>query len=102
MKKRSKNIKRNLADGDLSPRGLLLYSSKVIYKIYNMAAESKAIAKRVEVRCTQQGFSEELLSSQAAKPRARVENVRTVKRTISGKMGFRRTILFEKLIWPMQ
>lgn len=96
IKKRSRNIRRNLADGDLSPRGLLLYSSIVIYKIYSMAAESKAIARRVEERCTQQGFSKDLLSSQAAKPRARVENVRTINRTISGKMGFWRIILFEK------
>lgn len=95
MKNKSKKIRRSLADGDLSPRGLLLYSSKVMYMIYTIATESKMIAKRVEEVCTQQGLSEELLSSQAAKPRARVENVSTIKRTTSGKIGFRRMILFE-------
>ena len=87
-------MRRSLADGDLSPRGLLLYSSKVMYMRYTIAIVSKAMARRVEELCTQQGFLEELLSSHAAKPRARVENVRTIKRTMSGKIGFRRIILF--------
>ena len=59
------------------------------------------MAKRVEELCTQQGFSEELLSSHAAKPRARVENARTITRTMSGKIGFRRIILYVNVSKPV-